>query len=171
VPRTHAGKNNSLADWVNYMKKKKAVGKLPITHVAALDGIKFEWKADRERKKTFEEWFQELNEYKNTYNTVHFLGEHRKSYKTLAAWTSYAKLTAIKVLENLGNHSESTLVCIKNLVDIGAVPPSKYSYGMDGAEKVEDEVEDKVEDKVEDEVEDEFEDEVEEEDEDEVEDE
>jgi hypothetical protein len=62
VPRTHAGKNNSLADWINYMKKKKAAGKLHIAHVAALGGIKFEWKADCKQKKTFEEWFQELKE-------------------------------------------------------------------------------------------------------------
>jgi hypothetical protein len=51
VPITHAGKNNSLADWVNYMKKKKAVGKLPIPHVSALDEIKFEWKANRKQKR------------------------------------------------------------------------------------------------------------------------
>jgi hypothetical protein len=51
VPRTHAGKHNSLAEWVTYMKKKKAAGKLHIPHVAALDRIKFEWKADHERKR------------------------------------------------------------------------------------------------------------------------
>jgi hypothetical protein len=48
VPITHAVKNNSLTDWVNYMKKKQDAGKLPIAHLAALDGIKFEWKADCE---------------------------------------------------------------------------------------------------------------------------
>jgi hypothetical protein len=62
VPITNAGKNNSVADWVSYIKKKKAACKLPIPHVAALDGIKFEWKADREPKKMFEEWFHELPE-------------------------------------------------------------------------------------------------------------
>jgi hypothetical protein len=75
VPRTNSGKNNSLIDWVNYIKKKKASGKLPIPHVEVLDGIKFEWKADREQKKTFEEWFHELEMYKNTFNNVLFLGE------------------------------------------------------------------------------------------------
>jgi hypothetical protein len=141
VPRAHAGKNNSFADWVNYMKKKKAAGKLHIPHVAASERIKFEWKADSERKKTFEEWFQELHEYKKTYNTVQFLGEQRKSYSTLSAWTSFVKLTAIKVLENLCNNSEFTLARIKSIVDIGVVPTSKYSYGVDGTDEVEDEVE------------------------------
>jgi hypothetical protein len=135
-----------LANWVNYMKNKKAHGKLPIPHVAALDGIKFEWKADRKPKTTFEEWFHELEEYKNTFNTVLFLDKQRKSYKTLDAWTLYAKLTTIKVLENLGNNSEFTLIYIKNIVDIGVVPPSKHSYGLDGADEVEDEEEDEVED-------------------------
>jgi hypothetical protein len=37
VPRTHTGKNNSLANWINYTKKKKAAGKFPIVHVEALD--------------------------------------------------------------------------------------------------------------------------------------
>jgi hypothetical protein len=79
--------------------------------------------------------------YQKTFNAAMCLGKHKTSYKTLAAWTSYAKLTAIKVLENLGNNSEFTLIHIKNLVDIGAVPPSKYSYGLDGADEVEGEVE------------------------------
>jgi hypothetical protein len=82
---------------------------------------------------------------------VQFLVEQRKSYKILAAWTSYAKLTAIKVLENLGNNFEFTLVRIKNLVDIDVVPPSKYSHGVDGADKVEDELEDELEEEVEEE--------------------
>jgi hypothetical protein len=86
---------------------------------------------------------------------VQFLGEQMKSYKTLAARTLYAKLTAIKVLKNLGNNFEFTLVRIKHLVDIGVVPPSKYSYGVDCADKVVDEVEDEVENEVEDEVEEE----------------
>jgi hypothetical protein len=136
VPITHAGKNNSLANWVTYLKKKKADGKLPIAHVAALDGIKFEWKADSEQKKTFGEWFQEHNEYKKTYNNMQLLGEHSKNYNTLDAWTSYSKLTAIKVLKNLGNNSEFTLVCINNIVDIDVVLPSKYSYGVDGTDEV-----------------------------------
>jgi hypothetical protein len=74
--------------------------------VEALDGIKFKWKSDRVPKKTFEEWFAGLEEYKNTFNTVLFLGEQRNIYKTLAAWTSYAKLTAIKVLENRVKNAE-----------------------------------------------------------------
>jgi hypothetical protein len=77
---------------------------------------------------------------------VMLLGEQRKSYKTLAVWTSYAKLTAIKVLEHLGNNSEFTLIHIKNFVDIGVAPPSKYSYIVDGADKLEDKDEDEVED-------------------------
>jgi hypothetical protein len=145
VTRTHPGKNNSVANWVAYMKKKKAAGKLPIPHAAALDGIKFEWKADREPKKTLEEWFHQLEEYKKTFNTVLFLGEQRNSYKTLAAWTSYAKLTAIKVLKKLGNNSEFTLISIKNLVDIGGVPPYNYSYGVDSADEVEGEDEEEYE--------------------------
>jgi hypothetical protein len=40
VPRTNAGKNNTLADWVNNIKKKKACEKLPALRVGALDGIK-----------------------------------------------------------------------------------------------------------------------------------
>jgi hypothetical protein len=61
----------------------------------------------------------------------------------------YATLTAVKVLENLGNNSDFTLIRINNLVDIDVVPPSKYSYGVDGADKVEDEVEVEDEDEVE----------------------
>jgi hypothetical protein len=104
--------------------------------VEALDGIKFEWKSDQAPKKTFKEWFTKLEEYKNTFNTVIFLGEERKIYKTLADWTVYAKLTAIKVLENKGKNSEFTLIHIKKLVDIGDVPHSNYSCGLDGAEDV-----------------------------------
>jgi hypothetical protein len=104
--------------------------------VEALDGIKFEWKSDQAPKKTFKEWFTKLEEYKNTFNTVLFIGEERKIYKTLADWTVYAKLTAIKVLENKGKNSEFTLIHIKKLVDIGDVPHSNYSYGLDGAEDV-----------------------------------
>jgi hypothetical protein len=146
IPRKNTGKNNSLADWVNYIKKKKACGKLPNPHVEALDGIKFEWKLnewkfDRVPKKTFEEWFAELEEYKSTFNTALFLGKDRKIYKTLAAWTAYVKqVTAIKVLENKGKNSEFTLIHIKKLVDIGVVPRSNYSYGVDGAEDVNNEL-------------------------------
>jgi hypothetical protein len=132
------GEKNGLAEWVNYIKKKKDCGKLPNPRVEALDGIKFEWTSDREPKKTFEEWFAELEEYKNTFNTVLFIGSERKIYKTLADWTSYTKLTAIKVLENKGKNSEFTLIRIKKLVDIGVVPRSNYLYRLDSAEDVDD---------------------------------
>jgi hypothetical protein len=38
----------------------------------------------------------------------------------------------------LGNNSEFTLIHIKNLVDICVVPRVNYSYGLDGADEVED---------------------------------
>jgi hypothetical protein len=75
----------------------------------------------------------------NTFKNVLFLGIQRKSYKTLADWISYAKLTAIKVLGNLANNSEYTLMHINNLLDIGVVPRSNYSYGLDDADEVKDE--------------------------------
>jgi hypothetical protein len=63
--------------------------------------------------------FAEMEDYyNNTFNTVLFLGGNRNIYKTLAAWTTYAKLTAIKVLENKGQNFECTLIGIKKLVYI-----------------------------------------------------
>jgi hypothetical protein len=93
-------------------------------------------------KKTFEEWFAKTEEFKNTYDTVLFLGEETTKIRLFGAWTAYAKSTAIKVLENVGKNSEFTLIHIKKLFDIGDVSLSEYSYGemdVDGDQQLADE--------------------------------
>jgi hypothetical protein len=133
----NARKNNTFAAWVNCTKKKKDCANFPDHHVEALDGIKFLWISDRKPKKTFDEWFAKLEEFKNNYDTILLLGEEKNNFKTIASCTAYAKSTVTKVLNDEGKNSEFTLIRIKKLVDICVVPLYEKSYGeVDGEQPV-----------------------------------
>jgi hypothetical protein len=45
VPRTNASKNNTLAEWVHYIRKRYMIDKLPVQYMDALKAIDFEWTA------------------------------------------------------------------------------------------------------------------------------
>jgi hypothetical protein len=78
VPRSKDGKNNVLANWIHYIRKRYKNTVLPATHTSILNGINFEWTASQITKKGFEGWFVELGEYHKQNGTVEVLGENKK---------------------------------------------------------------------------------------------
>jgi hypothetical protein len=86
VPRTNAGKNQPLDNWVRYIRKRKALGMLPDHHGDALNGIEFQWIAGQSPRGQVEAKFTELEDFKKTNGTVSFLGEGKKEYPKLPSW-------------------------------------------------------------------------------------
>jgi hypothetical protein len=86
VPRTNDDKNQPLADWVHYVRKRKAIGILTDHHVAALNGMDFQWTAGQSPRGQFEVRSAELEELKKTNDTVSFIGEEKKEFPNLASW-------------------------------------------------------------------------------------
>jgi hypothetical protein len=117
-----------VADWVNYIRKRKACDQLAPRFVTALNGIDFQWTAGQSPIGHFEVRFAELEKFKKTHSTISFIGEDKKKPPKLTSWTFYAKRRAIKVLNKEATNSVFTLLGIKKLVDIGHVPLSHYKY-------------------------------------------
>jgi hypothetical protein len=72
------GRNQSLANWVHYIMKRKALGVLPDHRVGALHGSEFEWTTGQSTRTEFEDWFAQLEDFKQTHGTVGFFGEDKK---------------------------------------------------------------------------------------------
>jgi hypothetical protein len=83
APRTNDGKNQPLANWVHYVRKRRALGLLPGNHVAALNGIKFQCTSGQSPRGKFEVRFDKLEEFKKTHVTVSFLGEYKRESTSL----------------------------------------------------------------------------------------
>jgi hypothetical protein len=65
-PRTSAGKNQKLADCVNYTRKRKTRDEVADHYVVALNGIKCEWNKGQSRGCQFDVRFAQLKEFSNT---------------------------------------------------------------------------------------------------------
>jgi hypothetical protein len=130
-PRTNASKNNTLAEWVHYTRKRCVIDKLPVQYLDALKTIEFQWAAGQIPKGDFDARFAELLEFKNTHGTVLFYGDDKKNFPNLAYWSFYAKYTAIKVLTNKGNTYVFTISRCNMLVDTCIVPNKFYLYGSE----------------------------------------
>jgi hypothetical protein len=117
VSQTNAGKNQSLAEWVHYIRKRKACDKVAPRFVAASTGIGFEWTTGQHERGQFDLRFAELEEFKNNHGTVYFIGEDKKNNLKLATWTGYVKSTAIKMLKK-----EATNMCLLFFASRSSLP-------------------------------------------------
>jgi hypothetical protein len=61
-PRTNFGKNQPLAEWVHYVRKRKARDQLAPRFVTALNRINFQWTARQSPRGQFGVRFAELGE-------------------------------------------------------------------------------------------------------------
>jgi hypothetical protein len=134
APRTNAGKNQPLTDWVHYIRKRKARDELAAHYVVALNGINFEWTTGQSPRGQFKVRFAELEEFKNNHGTVFFSWRGQEDPPKLTTWTAYAKSMAIKVLTKMATSSVFTLPRIKKGVDLGLVTSSFYKYGPEEEE-------------------------------------
>jgi hypothetical protein len=100
VPWSKHGTHSVLANWVHYIRNRYASNLLEDKFKSSLNGINFEWTAEKITKKGFEGWFVELVEYHKQNGTVEVLGDNKKKNPQIAKWGNYARIPSITVLTN-----------------------------------------------------------------------